>query len=104
MNENSAGQGPLEPTVRRQLTRRQAEVLRFVLGGGKVCADYLGGQAEDPENWDFAAWLPDGVDRCPRAARALLRCELVKIGEPNELGYAFLTPNARGKPRRQASA
>lgn len=77
----------------KPLTRRQSEVLRHILSGGKVCAMYDGGPASDFDNWDFAMWMGGGyIDGCPIAARALLRMGIVKIGDRDSLGYQFLQP------------
>jgi hypothetical protein len=78
---------------KKPLTRRQSEILLFVQSGGRVHADYTGGPADDLENWDFTAWIdgpPPRIDSCPFAARSLLQMGLVKILEPNKLGYRFL--------------
>lgn len=77
-----------------QLTRREAQVMRHLLAGGRVCADYKGGPSEAMKNWDFALWGEGLVEGCAPSARTLIAKGLARISDPNALGYRFLTPNA----------
>lgn len=84
----------LDRHVRRQLSRREAQVMRHLLAETRICADYLGGPAEDMNNWEFAIWGNGWIEGCAPSARMLIAKGVAQVSEPDALGYRFLTPNA----------